>query len=155
MMKGLLGAFKALFLADPGPEAAIADQNDRSSSPEPELLTILIIDDDVAMVDALRLGLSGGRFKVLTANSGVKGLEVLRFAKQEVRVVLLDFGMPRLDGSQTLEHLRKLSPNSKVIGYTGMAYSELPEEYTAGVDLLLAKPCTSAQLIAAIDKLLA
>jgi CheY-like chemotaxis protein len=154
-MKGLFGALKALFLPGSGPAVETSDQNTQGAASEPELTTILIIDDDVAMVDALRLGLSGGRFKVLTANSGVKGLEVLRFAKQEVRVVLLDFGMSRLDGAQTLQHLRKLSPSSKVIGYTGMAYSELPEEYTAGVDLLLAKPCTSAQLIAAIDKLLA
>jgi CheY-like chemotaxis protein len=154
-MKRLFGALKVLFRPDAGRAANLADRNAQRAATEPALSTILIIDDDAVLVDALRLGLSGGRFKVLTANSGVKGLEVIRFAKQEVRVVLLDFGMSRLDGAQTLQHLRKLSPSSKVIGYTGMAYSELPEEYTAGVDLLLAKPCTSAQLIAAIDRLLA
>lgn len=153
-MKGLFGAFKAMFLPDSGRSAEDPDKNDQPAATEPELSTILIIDDDVTMIDALRQGLSGGRFKVLTANSGVKGLEVLRFTRKEVRVVLLDFGMPRLDGAQTLQHLRKLSPGSKVIGYTGVAYSELPEEYAAGVDLLMAKPCTPTQLIAAIDKLL-
>ena len=51
-------------------------------------------------------------------------------------------------------HLRKLSPTAKVLGLTGVKGEELPESFSRGVDRLVTKPCTNAQLVENIRNML-
>lgn len=93
-------------------------------------------------------------FNVLTAISGAKGLDMIRFTKNDVRLVLLDFNMPRLTGLETLQHVRKLVPGAKVLGLTGIPTAELPEDFCTNVDRLMAKPYRTAELVGCINELL-
>ena len=69
-------------------------------------------------------------------------------------VVLLDYGMTTLNGSQTLEHLNNQFPNVKAIGITGLDTSELPDSYRNGVGKLLLNPIKIPDLVAAIHSVL-
>jgi CheY-like chemotaxis protein len=115
--------------------------------------TVLVVDDDVPLNHMLREALLGVGFNVLSSNSGLKGLDTIRYGSK-VDVVLLDYSMTTLNGLQTLEHLDKYFPNVKVIGVTGFDISELPEAYRNGVDKLLPKPITISDLISAIHSVL-
>jgi CheY-like chemotaxis protein len=153
-MKGILKAVMELLVPGSGRAPESAGKSGQPAPAETGRPTILVIEDNVVEVEALRLGLSGGGFKVMTANSGVKGLDMLRFIGKDLRVVVLDFSMPRLDGLETLRHLRKQNPHAKVIGLTGVDFSALPEGFGSGVDVLIAKPCSPAKLIATVKQLL-
>jgi CheY-like chemotaxis protein len=116
--------------------------------------TVLVVDDDVALSNFFREALSGLGFNVLTSNSGLKGLNTIRYGGSKVDVVLLDYGMPAFDGSQTLEYLKNQFPNVKTIGVTGVDTSQLPDTYRNGVEQLLPKPITISDLVSSIHSVL-
>ena len=111
--------------------------------------TVVVADDDADLNHVLRDLLREAGFSVLTSGTGVKALDMIRYARR-VDVVLLDYKMPILDGGETIGFLRKYFPGVKAIGVTGVDSSELPETYREGVDKLLAKPIKGADLIEAI-----
>ena len=116
--------------------------------------TVLVVDDDKDLNNTLRDALSEVGFNVLTNNSGLKGLETLRSGSRNVDVVLLDYSMPVVDGSQTLEYLTDRFPKVKTIGITGFNTAELPDDYRNKVGKLLTKPIMISDLVAAIHSVL-
>jgi CheY-like chemotaxis protein len=154
-MMGILRAFGALFL-NHGTADSNGDKNGDGEAPTEERVrgTVLIIDDEAAVLDALRLLLRPEGFNVLTASSGAKGLDMLRYCQRDVRAVVLDYNMPRLTGSETLDFVRKLSPHVKVLGLTGTDPNFLPEDFRRSVDKLLTKPYTASQLVDTLNALL-
>jgi DNA-binding NtrC family response regulator len=110
---------------------------------------VLIVDDDTALSNVWRDILSVAGFDVRTSSSGLKGLDTIRYGGG-VDVVLLDHNMPTLDGTHTLEHLKSQFPDVKAIGITGVESSRLPAAYCEGVQKLLTKPVSGADLIDAV-----
>ena len=117
------------------------------------MCTILIIDDDSEFLQLMRAALKDEGYNVLSASSGPKGLDMLRYAPSPVRVVLLDFDMPKLNGAETLNFLRRLNPHSKVVAVTGMSPNFLPGDFRDGVDHTIYKPFQMADLVALIHRM--
>jgi CheY-like chemotaxis protein len=113
--------------------------------------TVLIIDDDPAVLLTVKTLLVKRNFNVLSSTSSPKGLDLLRYAARDIRIVVLDYSMPKLNGDETLKFIKQLSPNAKVIGLTAMKIEELPKAYRDGVDKLLAKPVVATELIGTVD----
>ncbi len=67
--------------------------------------TILTVDDSRTMRDMLMLALSDAGYRVVQAEDGVHGLEVLR--NEMPQVVITDINMPRMDGFGFIENVRK------------------------------------------------
>ena len=67
--------------------------------------TILVIDDDAMNLRMAEFILSKVNYKVLKADSGRKGIEILK--QEEVDLTLLDIEMPEMNGIETLELIRK------------------------------------------------
>jgi two-component system, sensor histidine kinase ChiS len=116
--------------------------------------SILAIDDDPVLLQTVKSLLGKRGFNVLTTPSAPKGLDLLRYAGSDIRVVLLDYSMPRLNGDETLRFVRQLTPNAKVIGLTAMKLDAVPKAYLDGVDKLLTKPVNATELIGAVCEML-
>jgi CheY-like chemotaxis protein len=116
--------------------------------------TILVIDDDPILLQTVKSLLVNRGFNVLTSSSVPRGLGVLRNAVGDIRVVLLSYSMPKLNGDESLKFVRQLRPNAKVIGLTAMNLDSVTVGYFEGVDKLLTKPVVAATLIGAVDELL-
>ncbi len=116
--------------------------------------TVLVIDDDPTVRDVLRQVILTAGFEVLTAMTPGKGLEIIRHADDNLRAVVLDYHMPGLNGADTLQHLRALRPNIKIIGLTGVTAAGLPESFRRGVDQLLTKPFSNQHLLFCLHSLL-
>ncbi|HQT84090.1 MAG: response regulator [Acidiphilium sp. 37-64-53] len=67
--------------------------------------TILTVDDSRTMRDMLRLSLVEAGFRVVQAEDGVHGLEVLRDETPDV--IVTDINMPRMDGFGFIEAVRR------------------------------------------------
>jgi two-component system, chemotaxis family, chemotaxis protein CheY len=67
--------------------------------------TILTVDDSRTMRDMLMLALSDAGYRVVQAEDGVHGLEVLK--NEMPQVVITDINMPRMDGFGFIENVRK------------------------------------------------
>jgi two-component system, cell cycle sensor histidine kinase and response regulator CckA len=116
--------------------------------------TVLVIDDDPTFLEAIRLMLCEAGYNVLASSTGPKGLDMVRYAPKDIRLVLLDYNMPRFNGAETLEFLRKLNPALKVVAVSGFRVSDLPESFHRGVQKLLSKPFSNDQLLKTVEEVL-
>jgi CheY-like chemotaxis protein len=71
--------------------------------------SVLIVDDDLDIREALAEALMGRGFDVATAANGLEALRVLRSISDRPSVILLDLMMPIMDGYAFLEQ-RRLDP---------------------------------------------
>jgi len=81
--------------------------------------TLLLIEDEQAVRKIVGTMLTRLGFAVIEATDGLEAVEVFRRHKDEIRCVLCDLTMPRMNGWQTLAALRKLAPGIPVILASG------------------------------------
>ena len=111
--------------------------------------SILVVDDELPIVDALADVLLWEGYPVVTACNGQRALEQL--ARAEISLVLLDCMMPVMDGRMALERIRaepawRLTP---VVLMTAASPAECP----AGSDGLLQKPFEVSALFELVRRL--
>jgi CheY-like chemotaxis protein len=109
----------------------------------------LIVDDDVRNIFALTSVLEGQKMKVIYAEDGKTGAELLA-ANPDIDVVLMDIMMPQLDGFQTMQQIRR-DPRYKtlpIIAVTAKALKDDREKcLAAGATDYLAKPVDPDKLV--------
>jgi signal transduction histidine kinase len=112
-------------------------------------LTLLVIDDDPLLAETLSALLRILGHEVAIATSGEEGLT--RLAAERFDLVLTDLGMPEMSGWEVAQAVKARWPKLPVILVTGWgdALEGEPLE-SRGVDAVLAKPYTVAQLQAAL-----
>jgi DNA-binding response OmpR family regulator len=114
-------------------------------------MKILVIDDDIAMTELLKLLLLPTHSVVITANSGVEGLELA--AKEFPEVFIIDIMMAEMDGWQVCEAIRKFS-NAPILVLSALDNPGMvAKALDAGADDYLIKPVPSGILIAHINNL--
>ena len=67
-------------------------------------MTVLTVDDSRTMREMLRLALADAGFRVVQAEDGIHGLEVLQ--AEQPQVIVTDINMPRMDGFGFIEGMR-------------------------------------------------
>ena len=80
---------------------------------------ILIIDDEKMIREGLKKLLILDDYEVFLGEDGIHGLEVLEKEKNNIQVVILDVKMPRMDGMEVLQIIKKNYPEIEVIISTG------------------------------------
>lgn len=113
--------------------------------------TLLVIDDEAAIREAVTDLLITEGMTILTAASGQEGIDLFRRQGDQIDLILLDMKMPQLSGEETLRALCKIDPTVRVIlssGYTETEIHHLQQE--ASVVAFLPKPYDFAQLTAAV-----
>lgn len=108
--------------------------------------SILLVDDEVAILDGLRRQLRK-RFIVHTATGGAEALELLR--SEPVTVVVSDMRMPHMDGATFLAQVRSLYPDVVRILLTGQADTQaaITAVNQGQIYRFLTKPCPSEVLV--------
>jgi two-component system, cell cycle sensor histidine kinase and response regulator CckA len=81
--------------------------------------TVLLIEDEEQVRKMAGIMLSRLGYTVLEAKDGVEAVEIFQQHQDEIRCVLSDLTMPRMDGWETLTALRKLSPDIPIILSSG------------------------------------
>jgi signal transduction histidine kinase len=112
---------------------------------------ILVVDDNTDAAESLALLLQLAGHEVRVAHDGVETLAVAR--EFEPEVVLLDLGMPKMDGYETARRLRKepYGQHATLVALTGWGQQRDRERTgEAGFDLHLVKPIAEFELFRAI-----
>jgi two-component system, OmpR family, KDP operon response regulator KdpE len=108
--------------------------------------TILVIDDEPQIIRALRINLRVRQFEVLAATSAAEALEVA--AKHPPDLVILDLGLPDLDGVEVIHGLRGWT-EAPIIVLSGRTDStDKVEALDAGADDYVTKPFGMDELLA-------
>jgi len=112
---------------------------------------VLIADDDLQLVRALRISLTAHGYDVLTAVDGRAALDAVVTGRPDL--VLLDLGMPRLDGIGVLEALRGWT-SVPVLVLSGRTDSgDKVDALDAGADDYVTKPFAMDELLARLRAL--
>jgi DNA-binding response OmpR family regulator len=115
-------------------------------------MKILVIDDDPAMTELLRILLEPTSAEILTANSGAEGVETAR--QHQPDIAILDLMMPKMNGWEVCKAIREFSSMPLLVlsamDNPGMVATALD----AGADDYLIKPAPNNVLIAHINNLI-
>ncbi len=84
-----------------------------NSSPENPQITVLVIDDEPQIRRLLRVTLEANGFRVFDAANGQDG--IVQAAQRRPDVILLDLGLPDMDGVAVLKRLREWSQTPVII----------------------------------------
>ncbi|MCT9819400.1 response regulator [Microbacterium sp. W1N] len=114
-------------------------------------MKILVADDDPQLVRALRITLAAHGYDVVAAADGPAAIALA--AREHPELVLLDLGMPRLDGVEVIHALRGWTqvPIIVVSGRTGSA--DKVDALDAGADDYITKPFQIDELLARLRAL--
>ncbi|MCG8619972.1 MAG: response regulator, partial [Desulfobacterales bacterium] len=109
--------------------------------------TVLLVDDDMRNVFALTSVLEEKDMNILIARDGVEGVEKTR-ANAEIDIILMDIMMPRMDGYEAMEEIRKTHKRMPIIALTAKAMKgDRKKCIDAGANDYLAKPVDTDKLI--------
>src|SRR5437899_2030577 len=106
----------------------------------------LIIDDEVQIRRLLRLVLEAENYKVHEVETGQLGL--MEIATRKPDVVLLDLGLPDLEGLQVLKRLREWSEVAVIVLTVREDVQEKVAALDAGADDYITKPFSTPELLA-------
>ena len=129
----------------PAPEALPAQEE---PAPEHSARRVLLADDQPDIVDSLRLLLEASGHEVVTARDGVEAVAAAERHRPEL--VLLDIGMPRLDGYAACRRIRAApwGRGMRLIALTGWGQDvDRRRSAEAGFDRHLVKPVSPAALL--------
>src|SRR5260221_456033 len=77
--------------------------------------TVLIVDDEDSILNMSQKILSSYGYRVLTANSGQKALDILSGNDGPVELVVTDLVMPAMTGRELSEQIRRLWPATRIL----------------------------------------
>lgn len=113
---------------------------------------ILVVDDDLALSDVLAFALRRAGFEVASAHDGVAALE--QFTEEQPDLIVLDWGLPRLDGLEVCTQIRANSDVPIIMLTVRDTDDNVVAALEAGADEYIVKPFSPRQLVARIRALL-
>ncbi|CAM3739045.1 response regulator transcription factor [Nocardioides zeicaulis] len=116
--------------------------------------TVLIVEDEPDLVHVMELTLKRAGFGVVAAATGGEGRTML--AQHEVHVVVMDRGLPDMDGLEATQLLRGDGYDGAIIVVSGhVGGDHVAASLEAGADEVLSKPFKLAELVELVHHVVA
>jgi PAS domain S-box-containing protein len=156
---GMQGTTFVLYLPVAPPSLITTVMPPRSEPPSSEESTltgtILVVDDEAALRQAISFILTQRGFTVLEAGDGYQAIEQMKIHGEYISAVVLDVMMPRLDGVGTMKALREMRPDIRVIATSGVNHDTRVDALRQlGVQQFLLKPYRNRELLDALRECL-
>jgi len=109
--------------------------------------TILVVDDDPSVRTVVAQMVSQLGFDVLTADDGLEGLKLYQKHQAQIRLVLLDMTMPRMNAEEFFEEVRRFDPSACVLLMSGYTKDDVTARFIGkGLAGFVQKPFKSTDL---------
>ncbi|HRH95052.1 MAG TPA: PAS domain-containing protein, partial [Prosthecobacter sp.] len=133
-----------------GGETKMAQEN---AHPRGEGQLILIVDDEAAVRTITQQTLEIYGYRVLVAEDGSEAVALYSMHRTEVAAVVTDMMMPVMAGEVTIQVLRRLDPDVKIIAASGLANDGSADRAAAmGVKHFLPKPFTAQTILTTLHQ---
>ena len=119
---------------------------------------ILIIDDESEVREVLRLHLESANYNVIEATDGEEGVNMMKSGSNllQVGMIICDIRMPKVNGIEAIDFLKKNAPSIPIIVVTGYPDSDLAVSLLKkGVKDYMVKPIEKAKLLEKVAEVLA
>ena len=113
--------------------------------------TILVVEDESLMLGFLVTVLEQKGYRVLTAKDGEEAVALYAGQKEEVKLVLSDFGLPKLNGWEACQRMKALNANVKIILASGYLDPRLKSDIVnGGIEGFIGKPYSTYEVLKAV-----
>lgn len=114
---------------------------------------ILLADDERSLCDAVRMILEDAGYEVVTASDGREAVELFR--REQPDLAMLDVMMPRLDGFEVVEEIRKIRKNVPVLILSAKGdIVDKKRGFQVGADDYVVKPFDDDEIVLRVGALL-
>ncbi|MGV3663594.1 MAG: PAS domain-containing hybrid sensor histidine kinase/response regulator [Prosthecobacter sp.] len=117
---------------------------------------VLLVDDEAAVRQITRETLEAFGYRVMLACDGAEATTLYAAHKNTIDVVLTDMMMPLMDGPMTIQVLKQINPQARIIAASGLNVNGMvAKASSAGVRHFIPKPYTAETLLRTLAALLA
>ncbi len=116
------------------------------ADPRPQL--VLVVEDEEGLADSIRYALEAEGFEVLTAGTGLRGLEAARSSRPDL--VLLDLMLPEMSGLDVCRQIRATSDVPIIVLTAKDSEADKVSGLELGADDYMTKPFSMRELIARV-----
>jgi CheY-like chemotaxis protein len=117
--------------------------------------TILLVEDEDALKEIVRLLLESKGYKVHTAQEGKEAIKVYIQYKQEIALVLTDMGLPGMTGADVFKKLKDIDPKVNVVFASGFFEPDVKTELDkAGAKGFIQKPYSPDEVLRILREVL-
>lgn len=110
--------------------------------------TILVIEDEVRIRKVFAIALDSADYKIVECDNGREGVRLAASVKPEL--ILLDLGLPDIDGKEVIASVREWSQTPIIVCSVRNADDEVIQALEAGADDYITKPFNSDVLLARV-----
>jgi len=126
-----------------------------AGAPNQRKHSILVVDDEPMALELLHGVLSDAGYEVAVAQSGFESLDLFRRDTQAFDLILTDLSMPLMDGEETFERLRQMSPTVNVVLMAGFVDSgRLEKMMNNGLSGFVGKPFAPVEILAVVTSVI-
>lgn len=116
-------------------------------------MRVLLVEDDERIVDFVQRGLKAEGYAVEVARNGLDAISLV--TESQFQVIILDLGLPDINGRQVCERLRRNGLDTPILMLTAMdAVQDKVTGLRAGADDYMTKPFAFEELLARIEALM-
>jgi two-component system, cell cycle sensor histidine kinase and response regulator CckA len=132
----------------PASNTPIQPHQDEAQLPAGEQQSILVVDDEKAIVELIKTTLETYNYRVLTANNGAEAIAIYHQHRDTIDVVLIDMMMPVMDGLTTVTAIHQLDPDLPIVAMSGInSVDSVARSKRFGCQYFLPKPYTTENLL--------
>jgi two-component system, cell cycle sensor histidine kinase and response regulator CckA len=128
----------------PAPDAGEEKKAEHSAG---KSAIILFVEDEAHQLNLMQKHLTTEGHRVLTARDGAEAVQTYIRHKQEIDLVVLDLGLPKLNGWEAYKMMKEADPNVKAIFATGFISPEIEAHLDTGeLSAVITKPYTPSEM---------
>jgi len=114
--------------------------------------TILFVEDEIRQLQLMQNFLQGKGYRILPAKDGAEAVEMFLQKRNEIALVILDIGLPKLDGWEVFRKIKDIDPSVKVIIATGFLGLQIESQLALGeVSAVIMKPYGRDEILQSIS----
>ena len=126
-----------------------------AGAPNQRKHSILVVDDEPMALELLYGVLTDAGYEVAVAQSGFESLDLFRRDTHAFDLILTDLSMPLMDGEETFERLRQMSPTVNVVLMAGFVDSgRLEKMMNKGLSGFVGKPFAPVEILAVVTSVI-
>src|SRR5213082_3628917 len=126
-----------------------------AGAPNQRKHSILLVDDEPMALELLHGVLTEAGYEVSVAQSGFECLDLFRRDAHAYDLILTDLSMPLMDGEETFERLRQMSPTVNVVLMAGFVDSgRLEKMMNNGLSGFVGKPFAPVEILAVVTSVI-
>ena len=126
-----------------------------AGAPNQRKHSILVVDDEPMALELLHSVLTDACYEVAVAQSGFECLDLFRRNPQSYDLILTDLSMPLMDGEETFQRLRQMSPTVNVVLMAGFVDSaRLEKMMNNGLSGFVGKPFAPVEILAVVTSVI-